>query len=81
MKLGGRSVGIVGLGRIGKAIAQRVAAMHMQVAYTGRKPQDVPYRYVAGVAALAAQVDFLVIACPGGAATRHLVNDEVLRER
>jgi hydroxypyruvate reductase len=78
MKLGGRSVGIVGLGRIGKAIAQRVAAMHMQVAYTGRKPQDVPYRYVAGVAALAAQVDFLVIACPGGAATRHLVNDEVL---
>ncbi len=42
-KLGGRSVGILGLGRIGKAIAQRVEAMHMQVAYTGRKPQDVPY--------------------------------------
>ena len=78
MKLGGRSVGILGLGRIGKAIAARVEAMRMQVAYTGRKPQDVPYRYVESLAALAAQVDFLVVACPGGPATRHLVNEDVL---
>jgi hydroxypyruvate reductase len=79
MKLGGRSVGILGLGRIGKAIAERVTAMHMQVAYTGRKPQDVPYRYVADLAALAAEADFLVVACPGGPATRHIVNADVLR--
>jgi lactate dehydrogenase-like 2-hydroxyacid dehydrogenase len=77
-KLGGRSVGILGLGRIGKAIAERVRAMHMDVAYTGRRPQDVPYRYVADLEALAAQVDFLVVACPGGPATRHLVNARVL---
>jgi hydroxypyruvate reductase len=77
-KLSGRSVGIVGLGRIGKAIAQRVAAMGMHVAYTGRNPQNVDYRYVPELASLASQVDFLVIACPGGPATRHLVDARVL---
>jgi lactate dehydrogenase-like 2-hydroxyacid dehydrogenase len=77
-KLGGRTVGIVGLGRIGKAIADRVEAMRMRVAYTGRKPRDVPYRYVGDVRSLAAEVDFLVIACPGGPATRHLVDEPVL---
>jgi hydroxypyruvate reductase len=77
-KLAGRKVGILGLGRIGKAIAQRVAAMGMQVAYTGRKPQDVPYEYVRDLKALAAAVDFLVVACPGGEATKNIVNAEVL---
>ena len=78
-KLGGRTVGILGLGRIGKAIATRVQAMGMRVAYTGRKPQDVPYEFVDGLEALAARVDFLVVACPGGPATRHLVNARVLK--
>jgi hydroxypyruvate reductase len=77
-KLGGRTVGIVGLGRIGKAIAERVEAMQMRVAYTGRRPRDVPYRYVDNIKSLAADVDFLVIACPGGPATRHLVDAGVL---
>jgi lactate dehydrogenase-like 2-hydroxyacid dehydrogenase len=78
MKLGGRKVGILGLGRIGKAIAQRVAAMGMKVSYTGRKPQQVPYEYVASLEALAAGVDFLVIACPGGPATKNMVDAKVL---
>ena len=78
MKLSGKMVGVLGLGRIGKAIAQRVAAMGMKVAYTGRKPQQVPYEYVADLKALAAAVDFLVVACPGGEATRNMVNAEVL---
>jgi lactate dehydrogenase-like 2-hydroxyacid dehydrogenase len=77
-KLSGRCVGILGLGRIGKAIAARVAAMGMRVAYTGRKPQDVPYRYVATLEVLASEADFLVVACPGGPATRHLVDARVL---
>ena len=77
-KLGVRTVGILGLGRIGKAIAERVTAMHMQVAYTGRKPQDVPYRYLPDLEALAAASDFLVVACPGGAATKNIVNARVL---
>ena len=77
-KLAGRKVGILGLGRIGKAIAERVRAMGMKVAYTGRKPQDVPYEYVRDLKALAAAVDFLVVACPGGDATRNIVSVDIL---
>jgi hydroxypyruvate reductase len=77
-KLGGRTAGILGLGRIGKAIAQRLAAMGVQIAYTGRKPQSVPYRYLADLKALAAASDFLIVACPGGPATKNLVDADVL---
>src|SRR5512143_2183270 len=77
-KLGGRTAGILGLGRIGKAIAQRLAAMGMQIAYTGRKPQAVPYRYFADLVALAGASDFLIVACPGGPATKNIVNADVL---
>jgi lactate dehydrogenase-like 2-hydroxyacid dehydrogenase len=52
--------------------------MDMHVAYTGRKPQDVTYEYVRDLASLAAAVDFLVVACPGGAATRNIVDAKVL---
>jgi hydroxypyruvate reductase len=77
-KLAGREVGILGLGRIGKAIAARCVAMGMKIAYTGRKPQHVPYEFVPDLKSLAAAVDFLVVACPGGEATRNIVNAEVL---
>jgi lactate dehydrogenase-like 2-hydroxyacid dehydrogenase len=77
-KLAGKTVGILGLGRIGKAIAQRLSAMGMKIAYTGRKPQDVPYRFIPGLEALAQASDFLVVACPGGAATKNIVNADVL---
>ena len=77
-KLAGQTVGILGLGRIGKAIAHRVEALGMHVAYTGRKPQDVPYRFFPDLRALAVAADFLVVACPGGPATRNIVDAEVL---
>jgi lactate dehydrogenase-like 2-hydroxyacid dehydrogenase len=77
-KLGGRTAGILGLGRIGKAIAQRLAVMGMQVAYTGRKPQEVPWRYVPDLATLARESDVLVVACPGGSGTRNLVDARIL---
>ena len=78
-KLGGKTAGILGLGRIGKAIAERLAAMKMSIAYTGRQARPgVPYRFVPDLKALASQSDFLIVACPGGAATRHLVNADVL---
>lgn len=76
--LGGKTVGILGLGRIGKAIAQRVTAMGMQVAYTGRKSLDVSYQFIPDLKVLAAAADFLVVACPGGAATKDLVDADVL---
>jgi len=78
-KLGGKRVGILGLGRIGKAIAQRLEAMGMSIAYTGRKAQpDVSWRFVPDLVALASEVDFLVVACPGGPATKDLVDAKVL---
>jgi lactate dehydrogenase-like 2-hydroxyacid dehydrogenase len=77
-KLSGKRVGIAGLGRIGKAIASRVRALGMEVAYTGRSKQDVPYRYVPDLASLARESDFLVIATPGAAATKNMVDAEVL---
>lgn len=76
----GREVGIVGLGRIGKAIARRLEAIGMVVAgYHGRSAQPgVPYRHYPDLAALAREVDVLVLSCPGGAATRNIVNAAVL---
>jgi lactate dehydrogenase-like 2-hydroxyacid dehydrogenase len=78
-RLGGRTAGILGLGRIGKAIARRLEAMGMRIAYTGRTEQaGVPYRYLPDLVSLARESDFLIVACPGGAATRNIVGAEVL---
>ncbi len=76
---GGKTIGIVGLGRIGKAIAKRCVAFSLNVGYHGRsEQQDVPYRYYADPVALARDSDFLMIVTPGGPGTRHLVNAEVI---
>lgn len=78
-KASGKTLGILGLGRIGKAIARRAAAFDMTICYHGRKPQpDQPYRYYADLADMAKDVDFLIAICPGGPATRHIVNARVL---
>ena len=78
--LNGRRLGIVGLGRIGARIAARAAAFEMQVAYSTRTPRmDVPWRHCASVEQLARDSAFLVVACPGGTATHHLINADVLR--
>lgn len=78
-KVSGTRMGIVGLGRIGQAIARRAEAFGMSIAYTGRnaKPES-PYRYVASAEALAAEVEFLVVITPGGAGTRKLIDAKVL---
>jgi lactate dehydrogenase-like 2-hydroxyacid dehydrogenase len=76
--LRGKVAGILGLGRIGKAIAQRLEAHGMKIAYHGRKPQNVPWSYFDDLKALAAESDFLVVACPGGPETVKLVNTDVL---
>jgi len=77
--LRGRTVGIFGLGRIGKAVARRLEAFGVTIRYAGRTRQpDVQYEYVSGLVPLARQVDTLICAVPGGDATRHAVNAEVL---
>jgi lactate dehydrogenase-like 2-hydroxyacid dehydrogenase len=79
-KLTGAKLGIVGMGRIGQAIAKRAAAFDMVISYTTRNQRsDVPYKYVPHVLDLAAEVDFMVVITPGGAATKNLINAEVLK--
>jgi hydroxypyruvate reductase len=79
-KMSGKRLGIVGLGRIGKAIAARAQAFGMSIAYTGRTQQaDVPHPYHPSAKSLAAAVDFLVVITPGGEGTRRMINAEVLQ--
>ena len=76
----GKRLGILGLGNIGRRIAQRAAGgFNMAIGYHNRTAvADSPYRYFANITELATWADFLVAAAPGGAATRHLINAEVL---
>ncbi|MBN9064215.1 MAG: 2-hydroxyacid dehydrogenase [Rhizobiales bacterium 65-9] len=77
--LRGRTAGILGLGRIGKAIARRLEAFGVEVCYHGRNEQPgVGYVYYPTLLELARNVDLLICVAPGGAETRHLVNAEVL---
>lgn len=75
-----RSVGILGLGRIGKAIAHRLAAFGVPVSYYGRNKQtDVLLPYFSSLTEMAGSVDTLVCVLPGGAKTDKLINAEVLK--
>ena len=79
-KVSGARLGIVGLGRIGQAIASRAQAFGMSIAYTARSARPgLSYSFYPTAQALAAQVDFLVVITPGGAGTRHLINADVLK--
>ena len=79
-KMSGARLGIVGMGRIGQAIAERARAFGMSIAYTARSAKPaLPYAFHATPRALAAVSDFLVVITPGGAATRKLIDAEVLR--
>ncbi len=74
----GSTVGIVGMGRIGQAIAEKLSAFGTHIAYHTRSEKDVPYPYYADLTALAEASDYLVVIIPGGAATKHLINEEVI---
>ena len=76
--LGGKTMGILGLGRIGEAVAKRAIACGMKIRYHNRNRKDVPYPYDADPATLAANSDVLMVVTPGGAETKCLVNAKVL---
>jgi len=79
-KMSGSRLGIVGMGRIGQAIAARGEAFGMPIAYTARNPRpSLPYRYFPSAQALAAESDFLVVITPGGEGTRKLIDAAVLK--
>ncbi len=78
-ELTGKTVGIVGLGRIGKEIANRAQAMKMRVIYYGRRKQaNIPYVYYDNLAEMARDADWLVAITPGGADTAALIDRTVL---
>jgi hydroxypyruvate reductase len=79
-KMSGARLGLVGIGRIGQAIAQRALGFSMSVAYTARSRRDeLPYAYYPTPTELAVHSDFLVVITPGGAATRKLIDRNVLQ--
>ncbi|HTT47449.1 MAG TPA: 2-hydroxyacid dehydrogenase [Pseudolabrys sp.] len=75
-----RTVGMVGMGRIGKAIARRLQAFGVPVVYHSRNPQQgVSYKYYPKLLDMARDVDTLLVIVPGGAATANMINAEVLK--
>ena len=79
-RVSGKRLGIVGLGRIGAAVARRASGFDMPVRYHGPKAHaDAPYVFEADLLALARWADFLVLTCRGGPATHHMISAQVLQ--
>ena len=79
--LRGRQAGILGLGRIGIAIADRLKAFGITINYHNRRQRsDVSYNYFSSLMEMADQVDFLILSCVGGEATKKIVNRHVLEK-
>ena len=77
--LGGKVLGVLGLGRIGEAVAKRAMACGMTIRYHNRNKKDVPYPYDPDPVTLAKNSDVLVVVTPGGNETAKLVNEKVLQ--
>lgn len=77
-RLAGRTLGIVGMGRIGRAVAARAVSLGMVVRYTSRTRRDLPYPFDPRIHDLAEQSDFLLLSLTGGPGTRHLIDAGVL---
>jgi lactate dehydrogenase-like 2-hydroxyacid dehydrogenase len=78
-KVSGKRLGILGLGRVGRAIARRAEGFDMPIAYTDISPiSDVPYRFVANLRDLAVHSEVLIIAASGGPESRGIVDASVL---
>ena len=77
--MGGKKVGIVGMGQIGKAIATRFSCLNAHIGYTARSEKPLDYRYFSDVTALADWSDVLIVIVPGGAATDRMINQKVLQ--
>ncbi|MBD9395065.1 2-hydroxyacid dehydrogenase [Acidovorax sp. ACV01] len=78
-RVSGKRLGIVGMGRIGQAVAERASGFRMEVGYHNRRPAEgCPLSYFESLTALAQWADYLVLTVAGGTGTRHLVNRDVL---
>lgn len=75
-----RKIGILGMGRIGKAIAKRLEAFGLPIVYHSRRPAaDAPWKHYPNLVDMARDVDVIIVIVPGGPTTKNLVNAEVLK--
>jgi len=75
-----RKMGIVGLGRIGAAVAKRAAAFGIDISYSGRnEKKDSGFKFYASVEEMASNVDILMLTCPYGPETHHLIDAKILK--
>ncbi|RUT99447.1 2-hydroxyacid dehydrogenase, partial [Mesorhizobium sp. M7A.T.Ca.TU.009.02.1.1] len=75
----GKRLGIVGMGRVGAAVARRAAAFDCAVAYFDvRKRDELPYAFVSDLVELARQSEFMIVTLAGGDSTKHIINADVL---
>ena len=79
VSVSGKTVGIVGLGRVGAAIAKRAEAFNTKIIYHGRnKKDDVAYKYYDNLEEMASDSDFLILACAGGEGTKNIIDYKIL---
>ncbi|MDY0973361.1 2-hydroxyacid dehydrogenase [Massilia sp. CFBP9012] len=76
--LKGKVAGIVGFGRIGQAVAQRLQGFGMEIRYHQRSPGPAPEKRSSSLLALAEESDMLVLCMPGGPETRHMIGPDVI---
>jgi len=74
-----KTVGIVGMGEIGKAFSKRVKSLSMKILYYGPNKKNINYKYYKDLKDMASLIDIMVITCIGGSETKHLINKSVLR--
>ena len=80
MGLAGKTLGIVGCGRIGEEIADRALTFGLNIAYHNRNPKDLPYSYHPSIADLAEASDILLCMLPGGEDTKNAINADILQK-
>ena len=80
MGLAGKTLGIVGCGRIGEEIASRALTFGLKIAYHNRSPKDLPYSYYSSIAHLAEASDILLCMLPGGEGTKNAINADILKK-
>lgn len=77
-KVTGKRLGILGLGRIGLEVARRAEGFKMDIAYHTRTPKDCSYKYYENLQDMAENSDIMIAIVPGGAATHHIVSEQIL---